>query len=106
MAWGDACRGGEVPLPLAPVSEMWATANAFAALLEDESVVCWGDEDSGGDCSQVRGELRQVQSLAASNGAFAALRHDGSVVTWGDPDYGGDSSEVQQQLRRGSGRMP
>ena len=60
---------------------------AFAAILEDGSVVTWGDADCGGDSSAVRDQLRGVQQIQATHlRAFAAILEDGSVVTWGDAD--------------------
>ena len=49
----------------------------------DGSVVTWGDEDWGGDCSDVRERLTKVVQLCGSGAAFAAISADGSVVTWG-----------------------
>ena len=48
---------------------------AFAAILEDGSVVTWGDADCGGDSSAVRDQLKGVQ-LQSSRGAFATDRED------------------------------
>ena len=71
-------------------SRLCASERAFAAILEDGSVVTWGQadwRDFAGD------------RLVATERAFAAVLSYGSVVAWGDPDYGGDSFEVQGQLR-------
>ena len=38
-------------LLLEDISEIQATSSAFAALRRDGSVVAWGDEENGGDCS-------------------------------------------------------
>ena len=72
---------------------------AFAAILEDGSVVSWGNEDSGGDSSAVGDQLKGVQQIQATYDAFAAILKDGSVVTWGNEDCGGDSSAVGDQLK-------
>ena len=82
------------------VQQIQATVTAFAAILEDGSVVTWGDartmvvtvrqfEISSRVCSRFRPHDR----------AFAAILEDGSVVTWGEPHYGGDSSAVRDQLK-------
>ena len=71
----------------------------FAAILEDGSVVTWGDAGRGGDSSSVQDQLKDVQQLQASFAAFAAILGDGSVVTWGDAGSGGDSSSVRYQLK-------
>ena len=72
---------------------------AFAAILEDGSVVTWGRADHGGDSSAVQDELRGVQQIQATHAALAAILADGSVVTWGRADCGGDSSGVQISSR-------
>ena len=71
------------------VQQIQATNAAFAAILEDGSVVTWGDADGGGDSSAVRGQLRGVQQIQATNAAFAAILEDSSVLTWGDARSGG-----------------
>ena len=40
-------------------------ARAFAAILDDGSVVTWGDADSGGDSSAVQHQLSNVQQIQA-----------------------------------------
>ena len=76
---------------------------AFAAILEDGSVVTWGDAWGlcrGGDSSAVQDQLKGVQQIQATHSAFAAILEDGSVVTWGwCKTCGGDSSAVQDQLK-------
>ena len=72
------------------MQQVQATSDAFAAILEDGSVVTWGQSNRGGDSSEVQAWLRNVQQLQATGGAFAAVLSDGSVVTWGDPTCGGE----------------
>ena len=81
------------------VQQIQATSGAFAAILEDGSVVTWGDADCGGDSSPVRDQLKGVQQIQVTWHAFAAILEDGSVVTWGRAASGGDSSAVQDQLK-------
>ena len=81
------------------VKKLQASERAFAALLEDGSVLTWGDPDFGGDSSAVRDQLKGVQDIQASERAFAAIRKDGSVATWGARSYGGDCSAVRDRLR-------
>eukprot|EP00439_Symbiodinium_sp_Y106_P052683 s526_g7.t1 len=76
-----------------------ASCSAFAVILDDGSVVTWGDAENGGDSSAVQDQLKNVQQIQASGRAFAAILDDGSVVTWGAADSGGDSSAVQDQLK-------
>ena len=48
------------------VVQIQATGWAFAAILEDGSVVTWGDADYGGDSSAVRDQLKGVQQIQAT----------------------------------------
>eukprot|EP00435_Cladocopium_sp_Y103_P002201 s271_g1.t1 len=82
-----------------PEEDLDDGVGAFAAILEDGSVVAWGDQDCGGDSSEVQHQLVNVKQLEATGYAFAAILADGSVVTWGERDWGGDSLQVQDQLR-------
>ena len=81
------------------MQQIHASSGAFAAILEDGSVVTWGDSGFGGHSSAVQDQLHGVQQIQATSGAFAAILADGSVVTWGRADCGGDSSAVQDELR-------
>ena len=81
------------------VRQIQSTTEAFAAILDDGSVVTWGSTRSGGNSHEVEKLLRDVQQIQASSGAFAAILGDGSVVTWGDASCGGDSSAVQARLK-------
>ena len=76
------------------VQQIQATERAFAAILEDGSVVTWGRAVSGGDSSAVRDQLKNVQQIQATNDAIAAILEDGSVVTWGDASCDSDSSSL------------
>ena len=71
------------------VQQIQATREAFAAILEDESVVTWGDARFGGDSSAVRDQLKGMQQIQSARGAFAAVRED----------CRGDSSSAQKKPR-------
>ena len=60
-----------------------ARDGAFAAILEDGSVLTWGDPRCGGDSSAVGDQLRGVRQIQCTGGAFAAILEDGSVICWG-----------------------
>ncbi len=97
--WSDQdCGGDSSTDQLRSVQHIQATNGAFAAILQDGSIVTWGFADHGGDSSAVRRQLRGVLQIQATGKAFAAILEDGSVVTWGDAGYGGDSSAVRDQL--------
>ena len=80
------------------VQQIQASSQAFADILDDGSVVTWGDPQYGGNSSAVH--ARNVQQIQASRYAFAAILGDGTCVTWGHADGGGDSSAVQAQSAR------
>ena len=82
---GDPENGGDcsgVQDQLRRVKQVQATLYAFAAILDDGSVVTWGNPAHGGDSSAVKGQLKNVQQVQATSLAFAAVLKDGSVVTW------------------------
>ena len=96
VTWGLADFGGDssaVRDQLRGVQQIQSTCRAFAAILEDGSVVAWGYADFWvrdiSDIS-VRDQLRGVWQIQATNAAFAAILGDGSVVSWGDRSFGGD----------------
>ena len=96
----SAIHDGEHLTAIAQQPKLAASCYAFAMwCCGGDRVVTWGDQNSGGDSSAVRGQLRNVQKIEATSGAFAAILADGSVLTWGEQNTGGDSSAVQDQLR-------
>ena len=67
---------------LPDVDKIQGSYGAFAAILEDKSVVTWGNRDYGGKSSAVEREVLDARVVEATGFAFAAIRGDGSVVTW------------------------
>ena len=65
----ESAPGSMVQGQLKNVRQIISSARAFAAILEDRSVVTWGDPENGGDCSAVRDRLR----LGGMNGVFKAI---------------------------------
>ena len=63
------------------MQQIQASDGAFAAILDDGSVVTWGSPNLGGDSRVVQEQLKNVQQIQASYGAFAAILGDGSVVS-------------------------
>lgn len=57
---------------------------AFAAILQNGSVVAWGDPRYGGDSSAIQSELYDITHIFSNYRSFAALRDDGEVIVWGD----------------------
>ena len=58
-----------------------ANEQACAAVLDNGSVVTWGQPHAGGDSSTVQEQLRNVQCIQATRSAFAAVLDNGSVIT-------------------------
>ncbi len=77
---------------------LYGNKYAFAEIRDDGSVVAWGENDKGGDISDIKSQLSNVTSIGATHGAFAAITATGAVVAWGDPDDGGDNSSVSDLL--------
>ena len=48
------------------VQQIQASAGAFAAILDDGSVVAWGDVHHGCDSSTVQDQLKNVQKIQAT----------------------------------------
>ena len=66
------------------VQQIQATSGAFAAILEDGSVVAWGDAGLWRwTVWQLEIHLKGVQRIQATDRAFAAILADGSVVYLG-----------------------
>ena len=99
---GNVLDGGDcspIQDQLVDVRYIYTTSGAFAALKQDGTVVTWGlsvewrwddEEDEkyqvvvdGGDCSNVKEQLVDVQYIYSTKFAFAALKADGSIVAWG-----------------------
>ena len=49
--------------------------------LKNGTVVTWGKEEYGGDCSKVKVALRGVQKIFSTLGTLAPVSKDGTVVT-------------------------
>ena len=65
MTWGRADDGGDssrVRDQLKGMQQIQATGQAFAAILEDGSVVTWGDANYGSDSSAVQDQLKAYSS--------------------------------------------
>ena len=73
---------------------MCGTEAAFAALLEDTSVVTWEHVRLGGDRFELPHQLQNVRKIFANQDAFAALLKNGS--NYGDL---GQSSTWRRQFR-------
>ena len=88
-----------IPLLRTGVTNIVATAGAFAALKVDGTVVSWGDKFSGGGVSSVSNPpLQGIRRIFSNRAAFAALNKKGQVVTWGSQLYGGSKAQATAQV--------
>jgi alpha-tubulin suppressor-like RCC1 family protein len=86
VGWGSELYGGNTRLNLTSnVKSMHQNLGAYAALLENGTVVPFGFASFGGEISpSTQLKLINVMDIASSLSGFAALKQDGSVVTWPD----------------------
>lgn len=88
--------------PLLVANSVVSNYGAFAAIMTNGKVVCWGDPSYGGDYTTLPSTLksgpRSATKIYSTSQAFAAILDDGSVVTWGASPNGGDSSNVASML--------
>lgn len=109
IAWGDIQLGGNIDHVQkefkVDVETIVPNYGAFAAkLIDQKTVVVWGDPDCGGIMShKIKNQIKTkgVVNIYATKCAFAATLSDGSVVTWGSHIYGGNSDHIYDTLRRG-----
>jgi hypothetical protein len=80
---------------LSNVNILYANNKAYAAILTNRKIVCWGFGAGGGDCRNITDEILKI---SATYEAFAAITSDYSVETWGNPNSGGDSDSVAAYL--------
>jgi len=69
---------------------IYSTNQAFAAVLQEETVVTWGPSNNGRDSRPVSEALVDVGMIYSRASAFAAVLQDGTVVSWGSSLGGGD----------------
>lgn len=79
----DALVDGEVPFLYNGYSKNARVSDAFCGLVEDNTLVTWGDPDIGGKITTLNNILENVQDVSACEFGFSALKSDGTVFTWG-----------------------
>ena len=105
VAWGYAPYGGSTvgrtteTLNGQYVVDVFSTSRAFAVLLDDMRLVCYGSVAYGGGCHRsdsghnVEDQMINIVSVSATRSAFAALNTEGKIITWGVTEEGGGSSD-------------
>ena len=94
LPWGNVIRGGTMPAEQAAdvvdVGEVFANEHAFAAVVYQVSVSCWGDASHCQDVPEVTTSFNASgEFVQTTSAAFALLTAAGGIVTWGDPAFGG-----------------
>lgn len=88
--------------PVVRANSIVSNNGAFAAILNNGKVICWGDSLFGGDYSNLPSALKigplKAIKLASTYNAFAAIMDNGSVIAWGNSSAGGDTSLVAPLL--------
>lgn len=72
---------------LVNIKSVYGNKMAFAARLNDYSLISWGNQFYGG---YHRIKFRQFANVYANAGAFVAVSHNGSLYAFGDPTTGGN----------------
>ena len=62
------------------VIDIKSTAQSFAALREDKTVISWGSHSYGGN----KKKLTNVEKLESNRNSFTAILSTGEIVTWGN----------------------
>lgn len=105
VAWGYEHYGGstygriDVTLDGRTVVQAYSTERAFALLLSDMTVVCYGSIPYGGECHRpdsghgVSADMNNIVTMSATRSAFAAINTAGQIITWGVAEDGGASTD-------------
>ena len=70
MTWG---RPNTAQAALRGVDKIYSTEGAFAAVVEDGTVVTWGVQDKGGSPHRLQAVLGVVGKIYSAKYAFAAV---------------------------------
>lgn len=93
FSWGSPYIDNQkVALPKGHlVKKVVSSAEAFAVLTDQGSVLAWGNEGLGGKpMKSIRADLRSgIKDLAATYGSMAAITDEGDLLAWGDSEFGG-----------------
>ena len=73
------------------VQKVVSSAEAFAILTDQGSVLAWGNKGLGGKpMKSIRSDLSSgIRDLAATYGSMAAITEEGDLLAWGHSEFGG-----------------
>ena len=81
------------------IKKILVNYEAICLLKDDNSVITWGNSESGkfysygGNSSNLQSFLSSnIKDIIKTERAFCALNYDGKIMTWGNSNYGGDST--------------
>ena len=79
------------------IKKILVNYEAICLLKDDNSVITWGNSESGkfysygGNSSNLQSFLSSnIKDIIKTERAFCALNYDGKIMTWGNSNYGGD----------------
>lgn len=93
----NIARTGQFASIYTGLGHRFANHEAFAAIMDDGSLISWGNPEYGG--SNPPGGHDFVD-LCSNGFAFAALRRDGSISAWGSSRHGGNQPPVDQGCQK------
>jgi len=84
------------------IMKMIATdGQSFAALLDNGSVMAWGNENAGGKIpEEIQMKLKNVKKIFSTEYAFAALLYSGHVISWGNQRFNLKISHEIKNVKR------
>lgn len=107
--WGDPDSGGvmskatQARLQAQETIKIYATWRAFAALMNDGSVVSWGNTNDGGYIPSNGFTNGGVKFICANQASFTAVKNQTlqggkPFFSWGNSRYGGSSTSILKSI--------
>jgi len=66
------------------IKQIYNTYVSFAALLNDNTVITWGNSNFGGNSNSVKDDLVDIVKIFPMAYHFIALKSNGTAILWGD----------------------
>lgn len=86
--WGNIEKGlGNVPAMESKPVELYGGSNHYTVLLEDGSIVCWGDDFHGQSTVPAAVEGAEIETIFSGFYQNYAITTDGEDITWGLKGY-------------------
>ena len=94
IEWGEIVGGSNINLSGKKIIFICSNEYSFAALCNDNTVLCWGQNDKGGNINYPNNnddKNNNIINIISNGEAYCAVKSNGTVITWGSSNYGGDS---------------